>query len=86
MLKQLRLRNFKGMSHIQLSWGNTKFGKSSEKCILHNFSQSFDLNLKVNVVGFIKKVLVGPNYPKWKIFWEGLIFNCPGVTQNLGNL
>ena len=38
--------------------------------------------MTVNVVGFIKKVLVGSNNPNWKIFWDGLIFNCPGVTQN----
>ena len=40
----------------------------------------------VNVVGFIQKVLVGSNNPKWKIFWEGLILNCPGVTQNFGGV
>ena len=29
------MTNFKGKSYFQLSRGNAKFGKSSEKCILH---------------------------------------------------
>ena len=31
-----------------------------------------------------KKVFVGSGDPKWKIFLDGLILNCPGVTQNFG--
>ena len=31
-----------------------------------------------------KKVFVGSDDPKWKIFLDGPILNCPGLTQNFG--
>ena len=63
--------------------GNSYFNcpgvtQKNEICLKGVFTKLLLFKLTVNVVGVIKKVLVGSNNPNWTIFWDGLIFNCPG--------
>ena len=65
---------------FELSRGNAKFLKLLKGVSYISFT--FWIDSKCRWID--KKVFVGSDDPKWKIFLDGPIFNCPGLTQNFG--